>query len=146
MSEHERETAFLGQVLSHDETAESQRLKASINQAQQHERCMRRALRLPALWLVLASIGMGYCGTFGDGGASNITWSVRQSVANAFCGAGVGALLSALVLLVLVAVYHKQTCERREEGRRFATKLLEAHLGKPAILPPFGVVKGPEIA
>jgi hypothetical protein len=49
MGYNERETAFLGQVLSYDDTAEGQRLKAKITQAQQEERRVRQALRLPVL-------------------------------------------------------------------------------------------------
>ena len=60
MGDREKETAFLGQVLSYDDTTEGQRLKARITQAQQEERCVRQALRLPVLLLLLAAVGLGY--------------------------------------------------------------------------------------
>jgi hypothetical protein len=138
MNKSERETAFLGQVLSYDDTAESRSLKASITQAEQAERCVLRALRLPVLLLVVAAVGLGYCKMLLDGNAANITWSAEQSIANGFYGAGLGSLFSGLVLLGLVALYHKRTSERRAEGRRFAAKLLETRLGKPMPLTPPG--------
>jgi len=145
MGESERETAFLGQILSYDDTTEGGRLKARITQAQQEERCVRQALRLPVLLLLLAAVGVGYWEAFVDGNASNMTWSARQSIANGFYGAGLGSLASLLALLGLGAFYRKRTVERQEEGRRFAAKLLQTRLGKPTTPPLSGVVKGEQI-
>jgi len=146
MGDRERETAFLGQVLSYDDTAEGQRLKARVTQAHQKERCVRQALRLPVLLLLLAAIGLGYWEAFVEGGSSNITWSARQSVANGFYGAGLGSLASLLALLGLGALYRRRTVERQEECRRFAAKLLQTRLGKPTTPPLLGVVQGQQIA
>ena len=146
MGYNERETAFLGQVLSYDDTAEGQRLKAKITQAQQEERRVRQALRLPVLLLLLAAVGLGYWEAIVEGGSSNMTWPARQSIANGFYGAGLGSLASLLALLGLGAVYRKRTVERQEECRRFAAKLLHARLGNPTAPPLSGVVKGQQIS
>ena len=146
MGDSERETAFLGQILSYDDTAEAQRLKARITQAQQQERCVRHALRLPVLLLLLAAVGIGYWEAIVEGGVSNMTWPARQSIANGFYGAGLGSLASMLALLVLGALYRKRTVQRQEEGRRFAAKLLQTRLGNPTTPPLSGVAKERQIS
>ena len=146
MGDRERETAFLGQVLSYDDTAEGQRLKARITQAHQKERCVRQALRLPVLLLLLAAVGLGYWEAFVESGSSNMTWPARQSIANGFYGAGLGSLASLLALWGLATVYRKRTVEQQEECRRFAAKLLQTRLGKPTPPPLPGVVQGQQVS
>ena len=145
MGDSEKETAFLGQILAYDDTTEGRRLKARITQAQQAERCVRQALRLPVLLLMLAAAGIGYWQVFAEGGASNLAWFARQSIGNGFCGAGLGSLVSLLALVGLGAVYRKRTVALQEEGRRFAAKLLETRLGNPTTSPLSGVVQGQQV-
>lgn len=145
LSENERETAFLGQVISYDDTAESRRLKARITEAQQDERCVQRARRLPSLLMVVAAAGLGYWAVFLSHDASKMAWSARQFIANGFWGLGLGSLVSLLVLAGLGAVYRKRTRKRREEGRRFAARLLETRLGKRTPRPLPGAVEEQEL-
>jgi hypothetical protein len=148
MSESERETEFLGQILSYDETAHGQRLKTRIAQAQQDKRCVCRALRLPTLLVLLAAVGLGYWEVFLAERVflppdSSITIQpIRYYIINGVWGLGLGALFSLLVLLGLVAIYHQRVGGLRKEGRRAAAKLLEDRLRKPATLPLFGVLAG----
>ena len=148
MSKSENETAFLVGLVSYDDTAESRRLKASVTQAQQDERCVRQALRLPVLLVLVAVVGLGYCQVFLSQrvalpyDASILTWRGRLFIANGFLGLGLGSLFSVLVLVVLAAIYHQRADKRRAECRRFAAKLLETRLGKPTTLPLSGILTG----
>ena len=151
MNESHTETAFLVGVVSYDDTAEGGRLKASVAQAEQDERCVRRALRLPVVLVLLAIIGLGYWEVFLSQRASlsydfsSVTWRGRLFIANGLLGLGLGSLFSVLVLLVLATVYHKQAGKRRRECRRFAAQLLEARLGKRPARPLSGDATGHKI-
>ena len=135
MSENERHTAFLKQVIRYDASEESVGLKERITQAEEDERCVHRALNLVILLITLAAAGLACCAVFWDDSASNAFWSARHVIPNSLCGLGLGSLISVLVFIVLGAIYRRRTGQRREEGRQFAEKLLESRLGKPAIPP-----------
>jgi hypothetical protein len=113
--------------------------------AQQDERCVKRALRLASLLVVLAVVGLAYWGMFLAGSPSTMAQSSSQVIANAFCGLGLGSLISLLAFVFLGAVYRNRTGQRREEVRQFAEKLLEKRLGNPAIPPLPGAVMGQQI-
>jgi hypothetical protein len=97
------------------------------------------------LLIVLAVVGLAYWGMFLAGSTSTVAQSSSQVIANALCGLGLGSLISLLAFVFLGAVYRNRTGQRREEVRRFAEKLLEKRLGKPAIPPLPGAVIGQQI-
>jgi CheY-like chemotaxis protein len=137
MTKSGTETAFLAQVVSYDDTAEGRRLRASIHQAQQDEHSVRRAVRLTALLVVLSAVGICYWKVFLTGReflADDVTWWSLRFVANGFWGLGVGSLISLLGLLGLFVVYHRRNARLRQEGRRFAARLLESRLAKATTL------------
>ena len=143
MTKSETETAFLAQVVSYGDTAASRSLKASINQAHQDERSVRRALRLVALLVVLSAVGICYWKVFLTGReflADDVTYCTLRLIANGFWGLGVGSLISLVALLGLLILYHRRASQWRQEGRRFAARLLETRLGKATTLPTPGVV------
>ncbi len=133
MSENERETAFLGRLISYEGTAESQQLRAKLARAQENENCVGRAVRLAIALVLLALVGLGYREALLEQGTTP-----RDSgsfIANCFYGLGLGSLLSLLVFVALGAIYRRLTNQRKDEARQFLANLLKAHLSQPAAVP-----------
>jgi Ni/Fe-hydrogenase subunit HybB-like protein len=145
MSEQQRETAFLRQVILYDDTAERHKLEERITQAQRDERCVRRALGLMALLTALAMAGLCYAAVFLTDYPHNMTRLMTPFFVKVFCALGVGSLICLLAFAGLEVVYRKELEQRREECRRLATKLLESRLGKPRAMPLSGVLKEQEL-
>jgi hypothetical protein len=145
MSDHQRETTFLRQLILYDDTAERHNLEARITQLQRNERCVRRALGLMVLLAALATAGLGYCTILGPDYPQNISRFMAQFVTKVFCALGLGSLICLVSFVGLGVAYRKELDQRREECRRLATKLLESHLGKPRSMPLPGVVTEQEL-
>ena len=64
MSEHQKDTAFLTQVISYDDTDERRKLAEHIARLQRDERCVRSAVWLMLLVTALALAGIGYGAVF----------------------------------------------------------------------------------
>ena len=131
MSEHQRETAFLRQCILYDESARRQELEEGITQIQRDARCVRRAVWLMAVLMLLAMVGLGYAAVF----LNNFPYNTSQHIINIICALGVGSLISLLAFVGLGMVYRKKLDQRREECRQLVTRLLESRLGKPVTTP-----------
>ena len=135
MSDHQRETAFLRQVILYDDTAERHKLEESITQLQGNERCVRRAVWLMALLVALSMAGLCYSTVFLADLPQNMSQLVTPLISKVFCAFGLGSLICLVSFLGLAAAYRKHLDQRREECRRLAAKLLESRLGKPRAMP-----------
>lgn len=140
MSKYERETAFLRQCLLYDDTAERHKLEERITQLQRDERCVRRAVWLMALLIALAMAGLCYSAVFLAHYPQSTSQFFTQFISKVFCALGLGSIICMLAFVGLGVVYRREMDQGREDGRRLATKLLEARLGKPrtALLPGVG--------
>ena len=145
MSDHQKETAFLRQVLLYDDTAERHKLEEVITQLQHNERCVRRAAWLMGLLVALALAGLCYSAIFMADHPQNTSQFVTPFLSKVFCALGLGSLICLVSFAGLGAAYRKQMDQRREECRRLAAKLLESRLGKPRTRPWPGIVKEQEI-
>jgi hypothetical protein len=145
MNEHQRETAFLKQVILYDDTTERHTLEEKITQAQRDERCVRRAIWLMVLVIALSVAGLSYSAIFLTDYPRKMSQFVAPFMSKVFCVLGLGALFCLLFFSGLGVAYRKELDRRREECRRLATKLLESRLGKPQTTPLSGMFKEQEV-
>src|SRR2546423_11782526 len=117
MSDHQRETAFLRQVLLYDDTAERHKLEEVITQLQRNERCVRRAVWLMALFVALAMAGLCYSALFLADHPQNMSQFVTPFLSKVFCALGLGSLICLVCFVALGAAYRKDLDQRREECR-----------------------------
>jgi len=145
MSEHERDTEFLRQVILYDDTVEHHKLDERITQVERDERCVRRAVWLMTLLAALAVVGLSYSAVLLPDCPQDVARFFTRTIVKVFCVLGLTSLISLLGFAGLAVVYRKELDGRREECRRFATKLLESRLGKPRTKALLGVVKTSEV-
>ena len=126
MSEYQRETAFLRQVIAFDDTDERRHLEQRIKQLKRDERCVQRAALLMALLAALGVAALGYDAVFED----NFGYGTSQLVIKLVCELGLASLISLVAMAGLLVVYRFKLCRLREECRRLVTNLLESRLGK----------------
>ena len=134
MREHQKQTAFLRQVILYDDSRERQELETSITQLQRSETCVRRAVWVMALLVALSLAGLGYSTIFLTDRPLNTSQIVTQLVSKVLCALGLGSLICLVSFVGLGVAYRKELDRRREECRRLAAKLLESRLGKPRAL------------
>jgi hypothetical protein len=128
MSEHQKDTAFLTQLISYDDTDERRMLADRIATLQRDERCVRRAIWLMMLFAALAIAGICYAAVFLFH-PMNITQFMMQVTIKVLCALALGSLICIVAFLGLGVSYRKELATRRDECRRLATKFLEARLG-----------------
>ena len=127
MSHHQKETAFLRHCLRYEASVEHEALDAKIVQIQRDERCVRSAAWLMALLTALAVAGLCYSAVFVvdfPPGKSHLTVKVFGTL-------GLASLISCVVFAGFWGVHRKKLHQHREEGRRLATKFMEARFGQP---------------
>lgn len=142
MSEHQRNTTFLRQVILYDDTAECHKLEERIAQDQRDERCVRRAICLVALLTALAVAGLSYAAIFlPDFPEKNSHFIIKISAV-----LGLASLICLPAFLGYWGAYRRKSGRSREECRRLATRLLETRLGKPGATSLTAVAKERETA
>jgi len=130
MSEHQKDTAFLTQLISYDETDERRNLAEHIARLQRDERCVRRAIWLMLLVTALALAGIGYGAVFRLH-PMNLEQFATQSGIKMLSALALGSLICVITFLGLGASYRSELAKRRDECRRLAAKFLEARFGAP---------------
>ena len=135
MSEHQRETAFLRQVIAYDDTAERLKLEERITQAQRDENCARRAVWLMVLLTALAAVGLGYAAVLLGDFPHNLSRFVSHFIVRVSGALGLASLVSLLAFLGVQVGCRKDLGQRREECRRLAIKLLESRVGITRTVP-----------
>ena len=124
MSEHQRNTAFLRQVILYDDSAERHQLEERIAQDQRNERCVRRAVYLVALLTALAIAGLCYSAIF----LPDFPQNKSRFIIRIFAILGLASLICLPAFLGYWGAYRRDLDRRREECRRMATQLLESRL------------------
>ena len=130
MSEHQKDTAFLTQLISYDETDERRILAEHIARLQRDERCVRSAVWLMLLVTALALAGIGYGAVFRLH-PMNLEQFATQSGIKMLSALALGSLICVVTFLGLGASYRSELAKRRDECRRLAAKFLEARFGAP---------------
>ena len=130
MSQQQRATAFLKQVILYDDSAERQTLEEGIAQDLRNERCVRRAISLVAFLSALALAGLCYSAVLlADSPQNRSHFGIKI-----FAALGLGSLLCLPVFLSFWIICRREAEQRRQECRRLAAKLLESRLGKTSDL------------
>jgi hypothetical protein len=127
MTEHERETAFLREIILYDDTAGRCELERKIGELQRDERCLRRATWLIAVLAALAGVSLGYGAILQE----NFPYRGLPLVNYVIGGFGVASSICFLSFVGLMMVYRKKLNRLREECRRLILTHLESRLGKP---------------
>lgn len=113
-TERERQSEFLKSLLQ-DETDESRRLKNRLQQAEQNEHSIRRALVLMIIVAVFAVVGLGYSAVLMPEFFDNAT----PLLVKLFCALGLGSVLCMIIFGVCWLQYRKRSNEVNEDCRAF---------------------------
>lgn len=135
MSERQRDTAFLTQLISYDDTDTRHDLAAKIERLQRDERCVRRAAWLMVLFASLSAAGICYAAVFVYHPANPTQFLIRPLI-KFLITVGLGSVISLVTFVVLGWFYRWQLARHREECRCLALKLVESRLGQPLRLIP----------
>lgn len=127
MNEHQRETAFLRQIIRYDDTVARHCLEAKMTEVERNERCVRRAVLLMALLAGLAAAGLCYSIIF----LGDFPENKSQLILKVFGGLGLGSLICLPVFVGYWMVHRRALDVQRGECRRLIIKLLESRLGAP---------------
>ena len=133
MNEHQRETAFLRNIIAFDESSERSKLEERIGEVQRDERCVKRIAWVMAFLGGLGLAGLAYATLF----AENFPYGKSQLAFNILCTVGLAALISLAGLACFLIACRQELNTLREECRRLIMKMLESRLGKPH----FGVLR-----
>ena len=131
MSEHQKDTAFLTQLISYDDTDERRKLAEHIARLQRDERCVRRAIWLMLLVTALALAGIGYGAVFRLHPMTVEQFATQFGI-KILSALALGSLICVVTFLGLGASYRSELAKRRDECRRLAAKFLEARFGPRA--------------
>jgi hypothetical protein len=130
MSERQRDTAFLTQLLCYDAGMERQRMEERVGEAQSNEQCIRRAVWLMCQFVALSLAGFAYTVLL----LRHLPADNFDFVIKLFGVLGLGSLISVVVFSILWIRYRTELDERREECRCFIRNVLESRIGQPGSL------------
>jgi len=132
MSEHQKNTEFLTQLIAYDDTDERRKLAERIASLQRNERCVRRAIWLMMVFAALALAGISYAAVFLLQ-PTNLAQFIMQFEIKALSVLGLGSLISVGVFLGLALSYRRDLAGSREECRRLAMRIVETRLRTHAV-------------
>jgi hypothetical protein len=113
-TERERQCEFLKSLLQ-EETDECKRLKNRLQQAEQNEHSICRALLLMIMVAVFAVVGLGYSAVLMPQFFDNAT----PLLVKLFCALGLGSVLCMVIFGACWLYYRKRSNEVNEECRAF---------------------------
>jgi hypothetical protein len=120
MSEQQRDTAFLTQLLHHHPREERQRLQESLTKAQCNEQCVKRALALMLHVFAFSVAGLAYTTVL----LQHIPDKYFDLLIKAFSVLGLGSIISFVWFVCIWVSQRNQLNERREECRQFIGKAM----------------------
>lgn len=130
MTEHQRETAFLRQIIRHGESTECHKLEKRIAQVQRDQRCVQRLASVMAVFPLLALAGIGYGVILEE----NFPYAGSKLFFRLLCVLGLASLICLVGFAGLLVLYRLELNEMREECRQVVKRLMESHLIKPYIV------------
>jgi hypothetical protein len=132
MNEHEKQTAFLREIIRYEDTAEHKKLDDEIMRLQRQLHVLQRAVYWMTLLAALAIAGLSYAVVLSTDFPHNASRFFAQVCVKAPCALGLASLVSLLCFAGLGVAYRKELNGRREDARRLAGKFLASRLSKPA--------------
>jgi hypothetical protein len=127
MNEHQRETAFLRQIITFDDTDERHKLERKIAEVQREERCIKRLA-----WLMALLGGMGLAGlAYGTLFEESFSYANSRLYFKSVYTLGLASLISLAMLACFLIACRQKLNAIREECRRLVKRLLESRLGNP---------------
>jgi hypothetical protein len=136
MSERERETTFLRDIIRHEHSVESDAVGEEIDRLRRQIRVLRRAVFWMAVLTALAGVGLGYAAILSWDYPNNIWRISRQFGVRVPCALGLASLVCLLCFMGLGLVYRQQLNVQREKARRLGRRLLGSQTGAEAGTPP----------
>ncbi len=125
MTEHEKNTDFLGRMLLFVHPQEHHRLRADISQVRRKQYCVQRAAQLMLLLALISAAVFGYGVVF--------DWNfLRKSrlIATVICGLALASPVCLATFLGLLVNYRRELNRLSEECRQLITKVMESRLGR----------------
>src|SRR5687767_13766159 len=104
MSEHQRDTAFLRQLLNFEPGPERGRLEDMIHHSEHKERCVWRAVVLMAQFIAIALAGLCYTSVL----LQDIPEETFDLACKVFCVLRLGSLISMIAFLALWSLYRHE--------------------------------------
>ncbi len=126
LSEYQKETAFLRQLIRYDHSPQRHGLEEKLAQIQNDGHSLRRATRLLAWPAALTFAGLCYELLFLKGFPQNMS----QPLALMVGALGLGSFICLLGFTGLRMVYRRRLNEHREQCRHLVIRFLSARLGQ----------------
>jgi hypothetical protein len=127
MTAHKKPSAFLKALVLHLDREERRQLYDNLVEAERDEKCIRRAMFLMIVLLMVSVAGLGYCALLLPEVFHNHTHLLMRSLAVL----GLGSLISQAVFLGYL-LWHRTTVTRlHQECRRLVLALAQSQLKGP---------------
>jgi hypothetical protein len=133
MKERQKHTAFLRHCIRFDNHDGRHQLEEELAQAQQDERCLRRAIWLMVLFASLALAGVCYAAVFLDSFPFRMSQFVSHWGVKFLFALGAGSVVSLLVFTALLFHCRRKLNHLHEECRRSITRILQLRLPDTSI-------------
>jgi len=142
MSEHDKQTAFLKDLIRCEDTEQHRQLEARISQAERDERVVRCALRLVGVLSALAVAGLCYAVVFTE------DWPHQRSslLLKVFLALGLSSCICLVTFSGAWCWYRAMLNRLQEECRRLMKAELRQHFEFWRTIPFPRAVKEPNIA
>ena len=132
MTAHKKPGAFLKALLLHLDSEERRQLHDSLATAEREEKCIRRAVFLMVVLLMVSVAGLGYCALLLPEVFRNPTHLLMRSLS----ALGLGSLISQVVFLGYLLWHRTVVTRLHEECRRLILALARSYLQvSPAPIP-----------
>jgi hypothetical protein len=138
LSAHKKPSAFLKALLLRLDSEQCRELHANLATAERDERCIRRAMFLMIVLLMLSVAGLGYCAILLPEVFHQSTHPVMRSLS----ALGLGSLISQAVFLGCLFWHRAGVTRLHEECRRLILGLARSQLGGAATPSPDLLVLG----
>lgn len=135
MSNRQKETKFLKTLIWCDESGHGQQLQARIKKAEQDEKCIRCALFLVGLVLLLSVSGLGYAAVF----VPQFAQYSSHIATRIFCALGLGSVICFLVFVGYWLWCRAVSNRVFEECRQFLRGVLESRIREASAASPLPV-------
>jgi len=127
MTAHKKPGAFLKALILHLDREERRQLYDNLVEAERDEKCIRRAMFLMIVLLMVSVAGLGYCALLLPEVFHNPTHLLMRSLAVL----GLGSLISQVVFLAYLLWHRTVVTRLHEECRRLVLALAQSQLKVP---------------
>ncbi len=136
MSERQKTTEFLKTLIRCDESEQGRHLQERILRAEREEKCIRCAIFMVGLVVLLSISGLGYSAVL----VPQFSQYSSHFATKCFCALGLGSLLCFLVFLGCWFWYRAMSNRVSEDCRRFLRTVFESRLKQAAQASPLATL------